>query len=160
MILLSVGTQIPFDRLVIAVDKWACKRGRDDVRAQIGSSKYKPVALQPFGLIDPEAFLQLQREASVIVSHAGMGSIITALEMGKPIIIMARDHNMGEHRNAHQFATAARFMNTPGVYVAKDENELITYLDRMGTLVASPLAASTAPASFVNELRAYLDSST
>lgn len=37
MIFVAVGTQLPFDRLIGAVDKWAASRGRNDVHAQIAS---------------------------------------------------------------------------------------------------------------------------
>jgi hypothetical protein len=37
VIFVAVGTQLPFDRLIGAVDKWAASRGRNDVHAQIAS---------------------------------------------------------------------------------------------------------------------------
>ena len=43
----------------------------------------------------------------VVIAHDEMGSIITALEMGKPIVVMPRRAELGEHRNDHQVAAAA-----------------------------------------------------
>ena len=37
MILVTVGSQEPFDRLIIAVDEWAASSGRSDVFAQIAA---------------------------------------------------------------------------------------------------------------------------
>jgi len=62
MILLSVGTQLPFDRLVRAVDDWAVGCGRVDVIAQ---SDYAPRNLKCFQFLPPEEFRDLQAEARV-----------------------------------------------------------------------------------------------
>jgi UDP-N-acetylglucosamine transferase subunit ALG13 len=157
VILLTVGTQIAFDRLVKAVDDWAVKQGRTDVVAQVGPSNYTCQALKSHKFLSQDEMQRLQMEASVTIAHAGMGSIITALEFGKPIIVMPRDHARGEHRNAHQSGTAARFANHPGIYVANDETELLSYLENIDALVAHTSASDKAPASFVNHLRAFID---
>lgn len=137
MILLSVGTQFPFDRLVRAVDEWAEKTGRTDIVAQIGPSEYKPKMLKCFGLVSPDEFRDFQEQADFIIAHAGMGSILTAMEMRKPIIIFPRDHTLGEHRNGHQMATADRFSNTQGVFVVRDTESLNARLNRLDDLLAA-----------------------
>jgi UDP-N-acetylglucosamine transferase subunit ALG13 len=157
VILLSVGTQFPFDRLVTAVDAWAVANARDDVVAQIGPSTYKPKALKCFPFSQPDAFRALQAEATVMIAHAGMGSILTALEFGKPIVIRPRDHLRGEHRNAHQIATAKRFADMPGVYVVEDEAALADRLHRLDELVAAQRTSGKAPDSFVSQLRTFIE---
>lgn len=157
MILLSVGTQLPFDRLVKAVDEWAVQCGRRDIFAQIGPSDYQAQALNSFAFLDQSAFAALQAEASLMVSHAGMGSIITALELGKPIIILARDHRRGEHRNGHQIATLKQFRSYPGVFIADDEQHLIALLDRADSLVASPQLSTAAPQEFLHKLEEFIE---
>lgn len=137
MILLSVGTQFPFDRLVKAVDDWALRNGRDDVVAQVGPSTFQPKALKCFGLVGPAEMFRLQSQAELIIAHTGMGSILTAMELGKPIIVFPRDHTLGEHRNGHQMATANRFEGTPGVFVVRDVEQLTLHLDNMGSLRAA-----------------------
>ncbi|TCS12478.1 glycosyltransferase [Caulobacter sp. BK020] len=156
LILLSVGTQLPFDRLVRAVDDWAIAAGRTDVVAQVGPSTYAPRSLKAFPFLAPEAFRELQLNATIMISHAGMGSILTALEYGKPIIIMPRDHLRGEHRNGHQMATAERFKAVPGIYVASDEHGLIEHLTRLTELTGSQKLPPHAPASFTDRLRDFI----
>lgn len=157
VILLSVGTQLPFDRLVKAVDEWAMRCGRRDILAQIGPSDYQTKALNSFAFLDQGAFAALQAEASLLVSHAGMGSIITALELGKPIIILARDHRRGEHRNGHQIATLRQFRSFPGVFIAEDEEHLVALLGRADSLAASPLLSTEAPKEFLEKLADFID---
>lgn len=157
MILLSVGTQLPFDRLIRAVDKWATNNGRDDVIAQVGPTRYRPAAMQSFSHIPYDAFRELQRDCAVMVCHAGMGSIITAMEFGKPIIVMPRNHQLGEHRNGHQFATLRQFGDRPGIYPAETEVELLRLLDRVDDLTAYPTLNAKAPATFVDQLAAFVN---
>lgn len=137
MILLSVGTQFPFDRLVQAVDEWASRTGRTDVLGQIGPSTYKPKAMKCFGLVSPDEMRDFQAQADIMIAHAGMGSILTAMELGKPIIVFPRDHTLGEHRNGHQMDTANRFSETPGVFVARTVDELLQYLNNLEGLLAA-----------------------
>ena len=157
MILLAVGTQFSFDRLVQAVDAWAVKAGRSDIQAQIGPSSYKPMAMKSFSLIGPDDFRKMQIDSEIMIAHAGMGSILAALEFSKPIIIFPRDHNLGEHRNGHQLATAKRFEGVPGVYVAYDLDKLNNLLENIASLQAPGAISDSAPAEFVNNLRSYID---
>src|SRR3954470_10768842 len=45
VIFATVGTQLPFDRLVGAVDRWAATRGDRDVFAQVGARTLRPAAI-------------------------------------------------------------------------------------------------------------------
>ena len=83
MIFVTVGTQGHFDRMVRTVDEWAGKHGRTDVFAQTGPSdaSYRHIRVEQF--IDPAKFRECVESASLVIAHAGMGSIITALELGK-----------------------------------------------------------------------------
>jgi len=157
LILLSVGTQFPFDRMVRVVDEWAAAEGRDDVLAQIGPSTYLPKALKCFGFSTPDEFRSLQAKADLMIAHAGMGSIVTALEFGKPIIIMPRDFDRGEHRNDHQKSTARRFANLKGVHLVMDEAELAEKLHNLEALTAPATVSAKAPQSFIDSLKAFID---
>jgi len=156
VILVAVGTQIPFDRLISAVDRWALTRGRTDVLAQIGESDYAATTVKTFDFVGLDKFRALQETCTALVSHAGMGSILTAMELGKPIVIMPRDHHRGEHRNGHQLATAKRFQGVPGVYVAMDEAALVEQLDNLSSRSGAPVVDSKALTDFTDRLRDYL----
>jgi len=58
-----------------------------------------------------------------------MGTIITALELDKPILVMPRRGDLGETRNDHQLATARRLHALGLIEVALDEAELRSRLD-------------------------------
>lgn len=156
MILLTVGTQFPFDRLVRAVDEWAISVGRTDIVAQIGPTNYKPRNMKCFSYVTPDEFRSLQENADLMIAHAGMGSILTALEFGKPILIMPRDHERGEHRNGHQFSTVKRFADTSGVYAVDDEIALRARLDDIPSMKAATLASGQASDQLVQELNDFI----
>lgn len=123
MIFLTVGTQLPFDRLVKAIDQ---KELSDKYKmlAQIGNSEYTPKNFEASSFYTPSQIDDLMNEAELIVAHAGMGSVLTALKYKTPIIVMPRSAKLGEHRNEHQFATAKWIKDLKGVTVAHNEEEL------------------------------------
>lgn len=149
---------MPFDRMVAAVDRWAGERSRRDVFAQIGPTEWRPSHVEWTEFIEPEQFKARVASCRVLVAHAGMGSILTALEAGKPILVMPRRGELLETRNDHQVATARRFLELGKVAVAMDETELAAKLDRLDDLAASgkisPWASDRlirAIASFIQE---------
>ncbi len=134
MIFVTVGEQLPFDRLIRIVDEWAKNTG-GEVFAQIGRTSFKPQNIKYKNFLHPNEFKKKFEYSDLVISHAGMGTIITAIEIGKPIIVIPRQASLGEHRNDHQFSTAKRFMNLNYITVAFDENELMEKLKYEDDLV-------------------------
>lgn len=123
MILATVGTQLPFPRLIYALDRIAPDLG-EKIIAQTGKIDGPLHNIEHCESVAPKAFDALFREARVVVSHAGIGTVIAAKKYSKPIILFPRRAALGEHRNDHQLATANQLRHHPGVYIAWDEAEL------------------------------------
>ena len=159
MIFVTVGAQMAFDRLVRTVDEWAATRGRKDVFAQIGPTEWRPRHIEWVAFLPPEDFRKRVADATMVVAHAGMGSIITALELGKPILVMPRRGHLQETRNDHQVATAERFMAQGRIRVAFDEAELVMQLDRLEELAQGrrDILSATASPELVQALRRFLE---
>jgi UDP-N-acetylglucosamine transferase subunit ALG13 len=156
VIFVAVGTQLPFDRLVKAVDQWAGKHQRKDVFAQIGPSRYRPVNLEWREFVDAHEFKERVSQADAVVAHAGMGSIITALELGKTIIVMPRRAALNEHRNDHQIATAKQFQAQGRISVAFDETELAARLEALDQIKAPSRCGSTASPELIQTLKDFI----
>lgn len=156
MIFVTVGHQMPFDRLVRAVDEWARERGRNDIFAQIGETAYRPTHIGFAAQVDPGEFRELVAKAEAVVAHAGTGTILTALELGTPVLVMPRHGALMETRNDHQIATAERFKAMDRVEVAMDENELILRLDRLEDLPARGLISTTASGELIETIRGFI----
>lgn len=157
MIFLTVGTQLAFDRLVASVDAWA-KDSNCEVKAQAGPTTVKYEHITQTDFLGADEFELLFSSADLIIAHAGMGSILSALSCGKPIIIMPRQASLGEHRNDHQVATAKRFSEREGVLVAWNEGELISTLTRWlnSDRELVPRISKFAPHDFISNLKELL----
>ncbi|MEZ5535996.1 MAG: glycosyltransferase [Thiolinea sp.] len=136
MIFVAVGTQFPFDRLVQCVDQWAAQNNIP-AHAQIAGGKYTPTHASWDRFMTTDDLNARLTEASLIISHAGMGNIITALENNKPIIVMNRQHKLGEHRNDHQADGLEWMGKLSGVYTASSCEEMQQLLNRYGDLQGS-----------------------
>jgi UDP-N-acetylglucosamine transferase subunit ALG13 len=148
MIFVTVGTQLPFDRLVGAVNDWATENPGQTVLAQTGLGRDDYAALTCQSNLDQTEFRAALEAADVVVAHAGMGSILMAAEAGKPIIIMPRRADMAEHRNDHQRDTAAKMASLSNVHVVETADELSAALTRIlsqGAARQSTLTATAQP---------------
>ncbi len=157
MIFVTVGGQMPFDRLIRAVDEWAESRGRgDEVFAQIAGGEHTPRSCEWVRLLSAAEFREKVESATAIVAHAGMGSILTALEAGKPILVLPRRGDLRETRNDHQIATARALSERGQVHIAMDESELPARLDTLGGLRASDRISPWASDELSSAIRRFI----
>src|SRR4051812_23579620 len=115
---------MPFDRLVRVIDDWAGRCQRTDVFGQIGRTAFRPRHFGSAAHLTPEEFRVRMREATGIVAHAGTGTIIAALQLRKPLLVLPRLSVLGETRNDHQIPTARHFADAGHILAAFDETEL------------------------------------
>jgi len=136
MIFVTVGSQLAFDRLIKAVDEWAAENKAQEIYAQIGISNYQPKNFEFCQTMTPDQYIECLSKADFVVAHAGMGTIISALEFGKVLLLLPRLACNGEHRNDHQLATATRLSHFGNISVADNEAELLVAMSdlvRQGT---------------------------
>lgn len=115
MIFVTVGTHHqPFERLLNAL---GALDGHDLV------VQYGPAAAPPPGVARAEAYmpfdamLECFREADVVVTHAGVGSILCARREGHVPLVVPRRGDLDEHVDEHQ-AELTRALETRGGVVA------------------------------------------
>ena len=156
MIFLTVGTQFPFDRLVKAIDH-LFEEGliQEEVFGQIGRSTYQPRHFRAVTSLEKSAFDERFRQASAIISHAGMGAITMALDQGKPLLVMPRQRKYKEVVNDHQGALADRFEALGHILVAWDETQLREKVQQLRSFVPRPRQAE--PESVARKIRAFLE---
>ncbi len=123
MIFLTIGTQLPFDRLVNAMDSIAPSLD-EEIFAQIGSSSIIPRNFKYAASLSPAEFGERFRAARIVVAHAGIGTILAGMEHQKSLVLMARRSSLGEHRNDHQLATISQMKRIRGIYEAEDAGQL------------------------------------
>ena len=136
MIFLTVGTQFSFERLVRRVDEIVGGGGfNEEIFAQIGPGTYRPRNFKFAEYIDKAQFDKLFNKAKGIVGHAGMGTIIAALQLGKPLLVMPRLAKYGEVVNDHQLAIAGKFQKHGYLLAAFDESQLGDKLRELSSFV-------------------------
>ncbi len=170
MIFVTVGSQLPFDRLVHAVDAWAHAKGCvADVMAQVSASEATPQHIEWQSEMEPSEFNAAIERADLIVGHAGTGTIMAALCAGKPVVVLARREALQETRNDHQVATIDRFRDLPGFSGTTEADEVpalieaaLTALNGTGAATGSnprakPGLSPYATGPIVDRLREFLD---
>ena len=91
--------------------------------------------------------------------HAGIGSILAAMQHEKPIIVMPRRAKLRETRNDHQVATAKMFTKLGGIVVASDENELLERLDSLDAVAKPAPLSPMASTELIEAIRSFIHSS-
>lgn len=138
-VFVTVGSMLPFDRLIRAVADWAASHPDVTVVAQVGQGGYGPENIIHHAMLTPQQYRENCGAADVIVSHLGMGTVITAAELGKPLVALPRRPELAEVTSDHQMATAGWLRDRPGVIVVDHESELgaaILRADASGAAVA------------------------
>ncbi len=155
MIFLTVGTLYPFDRLVEVVDQ-AVEKGyvQDEIFAQIGNTVIKPRNFQYVVSLEMDAYERRFRESSAIISHAGMGTITTALRHKKPILVMPREKKYGEIINDHQIHTAEAFAKKGHVQVARTPADFEEKIVELKSFIPTERCCNRA--AIVGFIRQYL----
>ena len=127
MILIALGTQDkPFYRLLQAVQKQIDnKKIKDKIIVQAGcSSDFKSNDMEIFDLIPIDEFDKLIEECDVLITHGGVGTIITGLKNNKKVIAAARLEKYGEHVNDHQLQIIENFTNAGYILSLNNFDEL------------------------------------
>ena len=126
MILVTLGTQDKdFHRLLVEIDRLIAKKViKDKVIAQAGYTKFSSNNMEVFDLIPREKFNQLLSTADVIITHGGVGSIITALKYDKKVIAVPRLAKYKEHINDHQKQIVTKFSALGYIIGVEDVTEL------------------------------------
>jgi len=159
MIFLTVGTQFSFDRLVKAVDQALAQGASEEkVFAQIGDSSYQPRNFEAVSSLDKDAFDEYMRQATGIISHAGIGTMTMALDDNKPLLVMPRLKKYKEVVNDHQVAIAQKFAEMGYILAAYREEEVPENIAKLEGFVprrrqAQAEAITQKVAQFLSELK-------
>ena len=120
MIYVTVGSHYQsFDRLLKKINNLTGLFD-EEVVMQTGYSTYLPKRATYFHFCPMQKAEGLIQKAALIVSHAGIGTIISARQFKKPIVIVPRLKKYHEHNNDHQLEIAEAMKTRPGVRVVED----------------------------------------
>ena len=132
MIFVTLGTErYPFPRLLQCVEK-AIESGLilDDVLAQTGYTRFESEYFRTVDFLEYEQMVEATERCDLLIGHAGEGTTILALSMGKVPIVVPRRSSLGEHVDDHQIEFARRLDHLGKVLMAFEEEELLDRIVR------------------------------
>jgi beta-1,4-N-acetylglucosaminyltransferase len=152
VIFVTVGTnEAPFDRLLQAV---AALSTSEEIVVQHGSSAIVPAnAARTYDFLLFDDLVREMRDSRVVVTHAGIGSIMTALSCGRRPVVAARLVANREAVDDHQLPVARRLQEAGLVTLVEDLARLEDALAKAGEEVDVSLGADE---RLVSELREYV----
>lgn len=145
MILITLGTQDKeFTRLLDLVEE-QIKKGniKDKVIVQAGHTKYESKNMEIFDLIDREEFSKLISECDILITHGGVGSIITGLQNNKKVIVAPRLSKYDEHMNDHQIQITENFSKKGYILPLFENDNLEEVLKKVKTFKPNKFKSNT-----------------
>lgn len=123
MIFVTLGTQDKsfkrlLDILEIEIEKELIK---DEVIVQAGHTKFNSKYMTILDYVKQEDFEKYIENCNFLISHGGVGSIITALKKDKKVLVMPRLSKYKEQHNDHQLEIVEVF--TEKGYILSFEDE-------------------------------------
>ena len=111
MIFVTLGTQDKsFSRLLEAIeDKIKAGKIKDKVIVQAGYTKFQSKYMEVFDLVPIDKFNEYVEKCDVLITHGGVGSILTGLTNNKKVIATPRLSKYKEHTNDHQVQIVSEF---------------------------------------------------
>lgn len=158
MIFVTIGSMLPFDRMIRMMDDWASKHSGEDIFAQIGGGVYEPKRMRWQRIVAPDEYKKIVADCRLMVAHAGTGSVFTASEYQKPIVLVPRRAAQKEHTTDHQLDTAKWLEGKPGIFIAWTEADLPIQIERASrteNMLHSQIPVS-APQPFLDRIRTFL----
>lgn len=153
MILVTLGTQKQsFNRLLDMIEK---SNINDKIIVQAGYTKYKSKKMKILDFVNYQEMDKLIKQADLIITHGGTGSIVTAIKQGKKVIACPRLKKYGEHVDDHQKQIVDIFSEV-GYILKLDENDNLDELvQKIKTKKMIPFKSNTT--NFINNLKKEID---
>ncbi len=157
MILVTLGTNDEsFERLLKAIDK-EIEKGtiKDKVIVQAGCTKYESKNMEILDLVPREEFDRLIKECDLLITHGGVGSILTGINYGKKVIAVPRLAKYNEHGNDHQLQIVENFSKKKYILAVKDMNKLGKTIEKAKTFKPQKFVSNTH--NIINMIEDYID---
>lgn len=149
MILVTLGTQrFQMNRLIKAMDKLAGELA-EEIFIQTGNSTYIPQHCQYQDFVDAEVLQTMIHDCSLLVTHAGVGTIMRGISEKKPIVVVPRLALYHEHVDNHQVQIADAFAGKQCVLQCNDLEQLASVIEQARTFA---FQSYTAPESKIEDI--------
>lgn len=158
MILVLLGTfTIEFKRPLIEIER-LCKEGKlkEQVIVQNGHTSFQSEYLDIRPFMAPHELEELYQQADIIITHAGTGSIVRGVKLGKKVIAIPRLSSKGEHVDDHQLEILKQFSDMGYVLPWNENDNLEILLERIEQFFPKKYVSNKI--TIINYLKDYIDS--
>ena len=132
MILVTLGTQDKsFARLLDKIQEQIDLGNiKDKVVVQAGYTKYDSKDMEIFDLISRDEFDKMISKCDLLITHGGVGSILTGLKNNKTVIVCPRLAKYKEHMNDHQVQIVNNFSRAGYILKYDEDDDLADILNK------------------------------
>jgi len=156
VIFVMLGTNpYPFDRLLNAVDQWAATSG-EKVVAQTGNTRSQASNIECHDFVSHDQIEKWIRDAELVITQGGFGSIRDCLRAGKPTIAVPRLPERGECQD-EQSEIVGVLSDEGRVVALMDVDELPQAIERVRRLPPAEPYRSDIPRIVAAAVQTALD---
>ena len=153
MIFVTLGTQDkPFVRLLDILEHSSLT---DEIIVQAGYTDYQSKKMKIYKYLDKDDFERYMEEADIVIAHAGVGTILSALNKHKKVLVVPRLAKLGEHTNDHQLQIAEAFSKQNYIMELLADDDFEEVFKRLMNF--KPQEFNSNNSLFVSKLRDYLE---
>ena len=153
MILVTLGTQQQsFTRLLEYIENSNIK---DEIIVQAGFTNFKSNKMKIFEFIDYNKMNEYIEKSDLIITHAGTGSIVSALKKNKKVIACARLSKYKEHVDNHQEEILDVFYEEGYILKIDDELNLDDVYEKSKNFKTKKFISNTD--NFIKKLKKEID---
>lgn len=157
MILVLLGTQDrQFNRLINEVVNLK-KKGiiKDRIIIQKGVSIFEDKKIESFDFAPKEKIEELIDNAKLIITHAGVGTIIDCLNKDKKVIVVPRLKKYSEHTNDHQLQITKEFADKNYIIPVYEINKLRQAIEKAKSFKPEKYESNTN--NFIQMIKEFIE---
>ncbi len=157
MIFVTLGTQDKsFKRLLENIEKEIIKGNiKDKVIVQSGSTNYHSKNMEMFDLLPKDKFDEYIKNCKILITHGGVGSILTGIKNNKIVIACPRLAKYHEHLNDHQLQIVDKFSKDGYILAYNDGDNLEKIIEKASNF--TPKLYTSNNEHFIKIITDYID---
>jgi len=158
MILVATGTHLQqFNRLIEAVDNLVGDNAiNEKVVIQVGYSNYIPKNAKWFRFTGYADMVKLIKGSSIVITHAGIGSVLLSVRLNKKTIVVPRLKKFGEHTNNHQLEIVKELAKQRKIIPVYDISKLYAAIKNTKSFKPNKFEKSSVILDMVNKFLSIL----